>query len=158
MSANFTGPVEVKMTSAVVGATIRYTLDGSAPTATSTLYAGPISVTRSQTLKAMTVRTGYASSAIKSEEYQVGPSSIGVFPETDFHMSVRGNGSEVMLSVESPAAYVHLRIFDLAGKLVREMNAGQGSTMLPLHGIEPGMYVLRVEGPGIKRRRLIEVF
>ena len=46
------------------GAEIRYTTDGTAPTATSTLYTAPFDVTTNTTLKAMAVKANYANSAV----------------------------------------------------------------------------------------------
>src|SRR6185295_1921963 len=53
-------------------ATIRYTLNGSIPTSTSTLYTGPISVTSSTTVNAIGLATGLASSAVASASYTIG--------------------------------------------------------------------------------------
>lgn len=59
------------------GAAIYYTLDGSAPSATSTLYSGPIRVAASATLRAVAVASGQ-SSAVTSGTYTISlpPSQI----------------------------------------------------------------------------------
>jgi len=49
----------VSMTSETEGATIRYTLDGSTPTATSTLYTGPTDVGGLVTLRAIALKDGF---------------------------------------------------------------------------------------------------
>ena len=48
----FTSPVSVSLATATAGAIVRYTLDGSDPTATSPPYAGPLTVSTATTLKA----------------------------------------------------------------------------------------------------------
>ena len=48
----FTEPIAVALATTTSGAEIRYTLDGSEPTETSALYAAPVPVDRSLTLKA----------------------------------------------------------------------------------------------------------
>ena len=48
----FTNSLEVSMACSTEGATIRYTLDGSEPTATSEAYAGPFTLKQSATCKA----------------------------------------------------------------------------------------------------------
>lgn len=48
------------------GASIRYTTDGSDPTASSMLYANPFSLTNSATVKAKAVKTGMSDSSITS--------------------------------------------------------------------------------------------
>lgn len=56
----FTGPTTVELTAAD-GAQIRYTLDGTAPTASSPLYTGPITVEESANVAAVAVRGGVTS-------------------------------------------------------------------------------------------------
>ena len=52
---------------------IYYTNDGSTPTTGSALYSGPVSVSTSQTLKALAVRAGYTNSAIGVAVYTITP-------------------------------------------------------------------------------------
>lgn len=54
-----------------IGAKIYYTTDGSTPTASSTLYNGAVTVNQTQTLKAIAVKTGYASSPVSSATYTI---------------------------------------------------------------------------------------
>jgi len=49
-SGKYTGPIQVSITGAIPAATIRYTLDGSAPTASSSAYAGPFTLTTGYTV------------------------------------------------------------------------------------------------------------
>ena len=50
---------------------IYYTTDGSTPTTGSTLYTGAISVSTSETIKAIGVATGYSNSAVGSAAYTI---------------------------------------------------------------------------------------
>jgi len=50
---------------------IYYTTDGSTPTTSSTLYTGAISVSASETLKALAVKSGWTNSAIGSAAYVI---------------------------------------------------------------------------------------
>ena len=56
----------VSLSDATPGAVIYYTEDGTTPTTASTLYAAPLSISTSTTLKAIAVTTGYSASAIAS--------------------------------------------------------------------------------------------
>ena len=58
----FTEPLAVALATTTSGAEIRYTLDGSEPTETSALYAAPVPVDRSRTLKAKGFKPGAAPS------------------------------------------------------------------------------------------------
>jgi hypothetical protein len=62
----------VTLADTTAGASIRYTMDGSAPTATSTLYTGPITVAASTTVNAIGLKTGMANSAVASATYTIG--------------------------------------------------------------------------------------
>ncbi len=63
-------PFEVVITCATPGAEIRYTLDGSAPTETTAMvYADPIDVTTTTTLRAAAFREGFGPSNIDTQTY-----------------------------------------------------------------------------------------
>ena len=63
----FTESTQVSM-SGPAGAEIRYTTDGSQPTAQSTLYSGPLTLTETTTVKAIAIKDGQ-SSAVTSRTY-----------------------------------------------------------------------------------------
>ena len=62
--------------SAEAGATIHYTLDGSTPTAESTLYEGPITLSETTTVKAIAIKDG-VSSSVTSRTYTKGGNAGG---------------------------------------------------------------------------------
>ena len=62
----------VTISSATAGATIRYTVDGSTPSASSPLYSGPISVPASRTVNAIATKSGSTDSAVSSASYTIG--------------------------------------------------------------------------------------
>ena len=62
----------VTLSDATAGATIRYTRDGSTPTASSTVYTGAISVTASGTVKAFAQASGLTDSPVATATYTIG--------------------------------------------------------------------------------------
>lgn len=65
----FNGTLTVTLQCATHGASIRYTLDGTDPTAASTLYSGPFPLTAAATVKAKAFLTGYTPSATASATF-----------------------------------------------------------------------------------------
>lgn len=68
-SGSYSGPVTATLTCATSGAEIRYTLDGSAPTAASTLYTTPFPVGVTTTVRAIALKEGVPDSGIASVTY-----------------------------------------------------------------------------------------
>jgi Chitobiase/beta-hexosaminidase C-terminal domain len=70
----------VTISDSTPGATIYYTQDGSVPTRTSTMYSGPINVSKSETLSAIAVAHGYATSPVATATYSLTlPAATPVF-------------------------------------------------------------------------------
>jgi hypothetical protein len=53
------------------GAVIRYTTDGSTPTASSSTYSAPLSISTNQTIKAISIWSGHPNSAVASSDFEV---------------------------------------------------------------------------------------
>jgi RHS repeat-associated protein len=65
-------PLTVAISSSTPGVSINYTTNGTAPTSTSgTLYAGPIGVSQTETIKAIAFETGMTSSPVASATYTI---------------------------------------------------------------------------------------
>ncbi len=69
----YTTAQSVKITDATPGASIYYTTNGSTPTTASTKYTGPITVSVTETLKAIAIATGYTQSTVASATYTIRP-------------------------------------------------------------------------------------
>lgn len=72
--------LNVTISCATAGATIRYTLDGSTPTASSSVYTGPIAISETTTVKAIAMKAGYENSNVATAVYVIedGPSIITI--------------------------------------------------------------------------------
>jgi Leucine-rich repeat (LRR) protein/uncharacterized protein YycO len=87
-----TGSVNVTISCATSGATIRYTTNGTDPTESSPVYTGPIAISSTTTLKARAWRTGWT------------PSDIGsvVFTVTRLTVTIGGSSSTLWPDREAP--------------------------------------------------------
>lgn len=74
---NYTGTQRIELSTATDGAEIYYTTDGSTPTADSTKYTGTITISRTTTLKAVSVLDGVLTSDEFETEYTIRTSSGG---------------------------------------------------------------------------------
>jgi regulation of enolase protein 1 (concanavalin A-like superfamily) len=70
-SGTYEGLTMVTMTPSATGGEVRYTLDGTEPTATSTLYTQPLTVDSSTTVKAKTFRSGFEPSDTTERNYEI---------------------------------------------------------------------------------------
>ncbi|MET8763710.1 chitobiase/beta-hexosaminidase C-terminal domain-containing protein [Lentzea sp. NPDC004782] len=69
---SYTSAQTVTISTATAGASIRYTVDGSTPTASSPVYTGPISVPGTRTVNAIGIKSGLTNSAVASATYTIG--------------------------------------------------------------------------------------
>lgn len=74
-------PVSVTITPGVAGAAIYYTIDGSNPTAASTPYTGPFSVSVTTTIKAVYLASGMPLSDVGTAVYTINPYNPNVYPK-----------------------------------------------------------------------------
>jgi hypothetical protein len=68
---SYTTSQSVTISDATAGTTIYYSTDGTAPTTASTMYTGAITVSTTETLKAIAVETGYANSSAATATYTI---------------------------------------------------------------------------------------
>ena len=71
IGGSFTGSTSVTLATATAGASIRYTTDGSTPTASSTLYSGAFTLSNSATVKAAAFMTNYNPSGVASAAFTI---------------------------------------------------------------------------------------
>jgi Chitobiase/beta-hexosaminidase C-terminal domain/FG-GAP-like repeat len=70
-AGTYTSIQTVTISDSTPSSSIYYTIDGSTPTTSSTHYAGAITVSASETIKAIATATGYAQSAVGSAVYTI---------------------------------------------------------------------------------------
>ena len=72
-------PTQITLSDSTSNSTIYYTTDGSTPSASSTRYTGPVTVSSTTTVKAIATASGFSSSAVASATYTV-PAQNGTGP------------------------------------------------------------------------------
>jgi hypothetical protein len=94
-AGTYVGAQTVTITDSTSGSKIYYTTDGSAPTASSTLYTGGITVSSSETLKAIATATGDTSSATATATYTIaGTLKVYISPPGAQSTTVAGAATE----------------------------------------------------------------
>jgi hypothetical protein len=83
-------PIAVTLSTASSGSTIRYTTDGSEPTASSPLYTGPIDVPVTTTIRAVAFKAGMASSEIANGGFKIHKYYNGLFGEYFNNITLSG--------------------------------------------------------------------
>ncbi len=96
-SGTYQSSVQVSLANNAVGATIRYTLDGSTPSETNgAIYAGPFQITSSATVRAIAVSGGWLPSSVTSQ-------SFTVLPPLSWWRSLHGLPADGSLDLATPA-------------------------------------------------------
>jgi len=109
-AGSYSSTQTVSISTTTSGATIYYTTNGSTPTNTSTLYSGPITVSATETLKAIATESGFFDSNVATAAYTIGSSGGGgvTFGSgfTTGSMALNGNaainGTALSLTTTSP--------------------------------------------------------
>lgn len=107
-AGTFSSSVDVAITCATAGATIRYTIDGTDPTEASAVYSTAIHVVSDTTLKARAFKTGLTASPIHAGAYRMSDSESGTVAEPSF---APGGGSfdkatDVTVACSTPGAAI----------------------------------------------------
>ena len=113
----FSNPTAVSLSSATPGATIRYTLDGSEPSANSALYSSPLSIAQTTTLRARAFAANHPPSAVFTVTYLFeAPHDFVVvalsFENADFFDPDTGIYTNFTENWERP---VHVELFEPGG-------------------------------------------
>jgi len=96
-SGTYTSVQTVTISDATPGATIYYTTNGTRPTASSTVYTGPITVSTSQTIQAIATASSYSPSTVATVQY------ILNLPTADF--SVTASSSSLAIKAGQSGSF-----------------------------------------------------
>jgi N-acetylneuraminic acid mutarotase len=102
----YTGVKSVTISDATAGATIYYTTDGTAPTNSSAIYSGPISVTASEIVRAIAAASGYNQSYVSSAIYTINLLPTAATPVFDPPAGTYGTAQSVTITDTTPGAAI----------------------------------------------------
>ncbi len=104
---SFFDSVSVNLSTITTGASIHYTLDGTTPTAASTLFTGLFNLTSDTTVNAIAVRNGFIDSAVTTADFIVQPTPQVDLVTFDPSPDTFQNSVDVTLSTTTPGATIH---------------------------------------------------
>ena len=99
-AGTYTTPQTVTISTTTSGATIRYTTDGTDPTAGSTAYGGPLAVGTTTTLKAAGFKAGWTTSDVRTATYTM---NFGTLPAPSFSPAAGNYVDSVSVTVSATA-------------------------------------------------------
>ncbi len=88
-AGKYTSAQSVTITDTTPGAVIYYTTNGTTPTTKSTEYSGAITVSESETIKAIAVATGYANSGVAAAAYTIVAATPVISPKAGKYKSAQ---------------------------------------------------------------------
>ncbi len=111
-AGSYSSPQTVTITDSTTGATIYFTDDGTTPTTSSEVYNGPITVSSTETLKAIAASGSYLSSAVATATY-----TIGLSP--DYNLSVTPSTLTIVAGQSGTAKFtrLHAREFGFSSQV-----------------------------------------
>jgi hypothetical protein len=114
-AGTYTSAQTVTLSDATSGATIYYTRNGAEPTTSSTRYTGPITVSSTETLRAMAVAKGDTDSAVASADYTMdSPNPEPGIHVIDYPKGFASHRSELWLGHGSVYSGSSIRLTDLS--------------------------------------------
>jgi hypothetical protein len=99
----YTAAQSVTITDSMSGAAIYFTTDGTPPTTASRLYSGPITVSMTQTIKALAVNSGYSNSAVTTATYTIATATPVFSPKGGTYTSAQS----VTIADSTPGAVIY---------------------------------------------------
>jgi uncharacterized repeat protein (TIGR03806 family) len=111
---SYSGPVWVQIATATSGTTIRYTIDGSTPNGSSSIYTAPFQRTGTTTVRAYATRSGFSDSAVATATITIaGSSAYGM----DYRPPVSGIAMPAAVSGSLPTTLSGTGVFTTASSL-----------------------------------------
>jgi hypothetical protein len=109
-SGTYSTAQEVSIADGTSGATVHYTTDGSTPTASSSTYAAPITITGNATLKAIATVPGLTPSAVASAAFVISKQAAATTPAFSVKAGTYGAAVAVAISDSTAGATIYYTV------------------------------------------------
>jgi hypothetical protein len=107
---SYTASQLVTLATTTPSATIYYTVDGTTPTTTSSVYSEPINVSASETIKAIAVATGSSTSTVASATYTITIPGLAAIPTVTPAAGTYPSAQTVTLATTTPSATIYYTV------------------------------------------------
>lgn len=142
----------VRIHSAVTGATVRYTLDGSAPTESMPEFKDSLVVSGATRLKAVTFKPRFAASEAAQADWT--PSSVAAAPGAEPRIGLERAGRRLRIANPDRESF-DLTLLSPDGSRAAARRVDRMDTELSLSGLEAGIYLARMNAGTWTRSRLL---
>jgi hypothetical protein len=148
-AGTYTTAQSVTISTSTPGASIRYTLDGSTPSETAgTLYAGPITISTTSTLKAIAYASGFTDSPVTTALYTINSTP----PTFNFE------AESLTYTPTGAAASVQTDANSSGGQWIELAAAAAGPTIdFAIPSVPAGSYQIRMEWKGNNNRGILNL-
>lgn len=158
VGATFGTATKVKLDAGITGAAIRYTLDGTDPTETSTLYSDSagLMVTQTAKLKFRSYRANFGASDVASEAYMISGSGIAPSSKAVPRVSFIRTGAVLRIENRNGMPFA-AELVTLDGARLWNGNVGDAPQEVSLAGLRSGVYLVRMQSAGWTQTRLLAI-
>lgn len=146
---SFQSPVTVFLDPAITGSTVRYTLDGTDPIATSPIYKDSLKVMATAVLKTKTFRDKFQASDLASATFTIGGTGIAYNP------SFKGaryfySAKDKSVRIESALGQtMDLKVMDVSGKIRVRYFSSNKKGEVSLSTLQSGIYFIKARSGGL---------
>ena len=124
----------VTITESTGASTVYYTTDGSTPTSNSTRYTAPISVTSSETIKAIAMTSGFLNSEVATATYQIVIPSFALSASPTAANVAAGTSAAFSVSVTPSGGFSKAVTFSCSGLPAESQCAFKPASVTPTTG------------------------